>query len=193
VPGVAKALNHAPNALAVIRPVIGVASGFAVSTDDGAIAAWLYLAGYLSDVADGFLSRAINAKSDYGAALDRLADVAFHIAVGLGLICAALRHGTLGVLVTLSILVIGERFMRRWIAAHSVAGKGIGGAYRVVMFALLLVFCDPGQRVPLTPIRQRNFRPVGVVSKQDRQGRIESTSTPASGSVRPSGEMTERG
>jgi phosphatidylglycerophosphate synthase len=146
MPRVARALDHAPNALALIRPVIGVASGFAVSTDNGAIAAWLYLAGYLSDVADGFLSRAINAKSDFGAALDRLADVAFHIAVGLGLVCAAIRHETFGVLVILGILVIGERFMRRWIAARSVAGKGIGGAYRVVMFALLLVFCDPGQR-----------------------------------------------
>jgi phosphatidylglycerophosphate synthase len=92
------------------------------------------------------LSRAIKTKSDFGAALDRLADVAFHIAVGLGLIWAATRHGTFGVLVILGILVIGERFMRRWIAAHSVAGKGIGGAYRVVMFALVLVFCDPGQR-----------------------------------------------
>jgi hypothetical protein len=59
---------------------------------------------------------------------------------------AAIGHQTFGVLVILGILVIGERFMRRWIAARSVAGKGIGGAYRVVMFALLLVFCDPGQR-----------------------------------------------
>jgi phosphatidylglycerophosphate synthase len=127
--GVAKALYHAPNALAVIRPVIGAASGFAVSTDNGAIAAWLYLAGYLSDVADGSLSRAINSKSDFGAALDGLADVAFHTAVGLGLMYAALRHRTFGVLVILGILVIGERFVRRWIAARSVAGKGIGGAY----------------------------------------------------------------
>ena len=146
MPRVAGALGHAPNALAIIRPAIGIASGFAVSTDNGVIAAWLYLVGFLSDVADGFLSRALNAKSDFGAALDSLADVAFHFAVGLGLICAALQHRTLGVLVVVGILVIGERFMRRWIAAHTVAGKGIGGAYRVVMYALLLVFCDPGQR-----------------------------------------------
>jgi phosphatidylglycerophosphate synthase len=144
--GVARALDRTPNALAAIRPIIGVASGIAVSTDNAAIGAWLYLAGYLSDVADGFLARAFNAKSDFGAALDRLADVAFHAAVGLGLICAAVWHGTWGVLVVLGILVIGERFMRRWIAAHSLAGKGIGGAYRVAMYALLLVFCDPEQR-----------------------------------------------
>ena len=142
----AKVLEQAPNAMAVIRPVFGVASGFAVATDHGAIAAWLYLVGYIRDVADGFLSRAIKAESDFGAALDGLADVAFHFAVGLGLIYSAARHGTSGVLVVLGILVIGERLMRRWIGAHSVAGKGIGGAYRVAMFALLLVFCDPGQR-----------------------------------------------
>lgn len=50
------------------------------------------------------------------------------------------------VLVVLDFLVIGQRCMRRWIAARSVVGKGVGGAYRVVMFALLLVFCESGQR-----------------------------------------------
>ena len=100
--------------LAIIRPVIGVASGFAVATDNGATGAWLYLVGYLSDVADGFLSRAINAESDFGAALDRLADVAFHFAVGLGLIYAAVRHGSLVVLVVRGIPAarIGSRCMR---------------------------------------------------------------------------------
>ena len=139
-------LGHAPNALTASRPVIGVACGVAVLTDNGAAGAWLYLAGYVSDVADGFLSRAMKAESDLGAALDRLADVAFHAAVGLGLIGAAIRDGSWGVLVILGILVVGERLIRRWIAAHSVAGKVIGGTYRIVMFALLLVFCDAEQR-----------------------------------------------
>lgn len=139
-------LGHAPNALTAIRPVIGVASGIAVLTDNGAEGAWLYLAGYVSDVADGFLSRAMKAESDLGAALDRMADVAFHAAVGLGLIVAALRHGSWGVLVILGILVIGERLIRRRIAAHSAAGKVVGGIYRIVMFGLLLVFCDVAER-----------------------------------------------
>jgi phosphatidylglycerophosphate synthase len=146
---VARVLDHGPNALAAIRPLIGVASGFAVLTDNGVGAAWLYLAGYLSDVGDGFLSRAMKAESDSGAALDRLADVAFHAAVGLGLIGAAIRHGSVGVLVVLGILVVGERLIRWWIAAHSVAGKAIGGLYRIAMFSLLLVFCDAAQRLLL--------------------------------------------
>ena len=143
---VAGLLGHAPNALAAIRPVIGVAAGFAVLTDNAAAGAWLYLVGYVSDVADGFLSRAMKAESDWGAALDRLADVAFHAAVGLGLIAAAIRDGSGGVLVILGTLVAGERLIRRWIAAHSVVGKVFGGTYRIVMFALLLVFCDAAQR-----------------------------------------------
>ncbi len=143
---VAGLLGHAPNALTAIRPFIGVACGFAVLTDNGAAGAWLYLAGYLSDVADGFLSRAMKADSDLGAALDRRADVAFHAAVGLGLTAAAIRDGSWGVLIILGILVVGERLIRRWIAAHSVAGKVIGGTYRIVVFALLLVFCDAAQR-----------------------------------------------
>jgi phosphatidylglycerophosphate synthase len=143
---VAGFLDHAPNALTVMRPLIGVASGFAVLTDNGAGGAWLYLAGYVSDVADGFLSRAMKTESDLGSALDRLADVAFHAAVGLGLIGAAIRHGSPGVLVILGVIVLGERIIRRWIAAHSVAGKVIGGSYRIVMFALLLVFCDRAER-----------------------------------------------
>ena len=138
-----------PNALAAIRPIIGIACGFAVLTDYGAAGAWLYLVGYVSDVADGFLSRAMKAESDLGAALDGLADVAFHAAVGLGLIAAAIRDGSWGVLIILGILLVGERLIRRWIAAHSVAGKVIGGTYRIVMFALLLVFCDAAQRLLL--------------------------------------------
>lgn len=149
VPGL---LGHAPNALTAIRPVIGVACGFAVLTDNGAAGAWLYLAGYVSDVADGFLSRAMRAESDLGAALDRIADVAFHAAVGIGLIAAATRDGSWSVLVILGVLVIGERLIRRWIAAPSVAGKVIGGSYRAVMFALLLVFCDAEQRPRLIAV-----------------------------------------
>jgi phosphatidylglycerophosphate synthase len=143
---VPRLLGHAPNALTAIRPVIGIASGFAVLTDNGGTGAWLYLAGYVSDVADGFLSRAMKAESHLGASLDRLADVAFHTAVGIGLIAAAIRNGSPGVLVILGVLVVGERLIRRWIAAHSAAGKVIGGTYRIVMFALLLVFCDAAQR-----------------------------------------------
>jgi phosphatidylglycerophosphate synthase len=143
---VPRLLGLVPNALTAIRPIIGIAAGFAVLTDNGATGAWLYLAGYVSDVADGFLSRAMKAESDLGASLDRLADVAFHAAVGIGLVVAATRNGSPGVLVILAILVLGERLIRRRIAAHSVAGKVIGGIYRIMMFALLLVFSDAEQR-----------------------------------------------
>ena len=139
-------LRHAPNALTAIRPAIGVASGFEVLTDNGSVGAWLYLAGYVSDVGDGFLSRAMKAESDSGAALDRWADVAFHAAVGLGLTTAAISHGSWGVPVILGTLVVGERLIRRWIAANTVIGKAIGGTYRIVMFALLLVFCAAVKR-----------------------------------------------
>jgi phosphatidylglycerophosphate synthase len=143
---VAGLLGQAPNALAAVRPFIGIASGLAVLTDNGAAAAWLYLAGYGTDVADGFLSRAMKAESDLGAALDRLADVTFHVAVGLGLTGAAVLRGSWGVLLILGILVVGERIIRTWIAARSVAGRVIGGAYRIVMFGLIVVFCDEAQR-----------------------------------------------
>ncbi len=115
-------------------------------SDNGATGAWLYLGGYFSDVADGFLSRAMKAESDLGAAFDSLADVAFHAAVGLGLTAAAISTGTWGILVGLGILVVGERLIRRWISAHSVVGRVVGGTNRIVMFALLLVFCDAAQR-----------------------------------------------
>jgi phosphatidylglycerophosphate synthase len=149
---VPRLLGLVPNALTAIRPIIGIASGFAVLTDNGATGAWLYLAGYVSDVADGFLSRAMKADSDLGAALDKWADVAFHAAVGLGLTAAAIRDGPWGVLIVLGILVVGERLVRHWIAAHSVGGKVIGGTYRIVMFALLLVFCNVEQRPALIEV-----------------------------------------
>jgi hypothetical protein len=78
--------------------------------------------------------------------------VAFHAAVGLGLIAAATRDGSWGVLIILGTLVVGERLVRRWIAAHSVAGKVIGGTYRIVMYALLLLFCNAEQRPGLIEV-----------------------------------------
>jgi len=58
--------------------------------------------------------------------------VTFHVAVGLGLTGAAVYvdHGAFSLI--LGILVVGERIIRRWIAAQSVAGRVIGGAYRIV-------------------------------------------------------------
>ncbi|MDQ2943721.1 MAG: CDP-alcohol phosphatidyltransferase family protein, partial [Candidatus Dormibacteraeota bacterium] len=81
-------LRNAPNALTVIRPALGIASGFEVFTGHAGIAAWLYLAGYVTDIGDGFLSRAMKVESDAGSALDGWADVIFHAAVGLGLATA---------------------------------------------------------------------------------------------------------
>jgi len=60
--------------------------------------------------------------------------------------------GFLSMMVFLGILVVGERLVRHWIAAHSVGGKVIGGTYRIVMFALLLVFCNVEQRPALIEV-----------------------------------------
>src|SRR5215469_9968758 len=126
-------LGHAPNALTAARPLIGAASGLEVLTDNAAAGAWLYLMGYGSDVADGFLSRALRAESDFGAEFDRWADVALHAAVGLGLAVAAIRHRSWGLIIILCALLVGERLARRWIVAYSVLGRALGGAYRIAM------------------------------------------------------------
>src|SRR6266699_1838971 len=49
----------APNSLTVARPVVGVMCGVAVYQHRGIIAAWLYLAGFMTDVGDGLLARSV--------------------------------------------------------------------------------------------------------------------------------------
>src|SRR5262245_64380885 len=91
-------LRFVPNAVTLARPMLGAASGLAVYTGEGALGAWLYLAGYLTDVADGWLARRLRVGSARGRQLDGWADVAFHALIGLGLAGRAIDEHTWWVL-----------------------------------------------------------------------------------------------
>ncbi len=127
----------APNSLTVARPVVGVMCGVAVYQHRGIIAAWLYLAGFMTDVGDGLLARALGVESASGRRLDGWADVAFHGFVGAGLAAYAVRDRNALIVVILGVLLAGSVITRRWFDVYSVLGKAMAIPYRVVMFALI--------------------------------------------------------
>lgn len=131
------------------RVPIALAGLAALLTDRPTLAAWLYLLGYLTDVADGLTARALGVGSERGRRLDGAADVAFHGLFGLGIAIAGVRYGSWWMVAVLAILVAGERVMRRWIAAYTVVGKAVAGLYRVVMFSLLVALVPNGERLGL--------------------------------------------
>ena len=138
-----------PNTLTVARVPIGLVGAWASIDGRGALAAWLYLIGYLTDVADGWSARALGVSSPQGRRLDGLADVAFHALFGAGIAARAADDEMWWVVGVLVALVVGERLMRRWVGSHTVVGKAIAGVYRIVMFMLLLAFTAEDRRVPL--------------------------------------------
>jgi phosphatidylglycerophosphate synthase len=109
----------------------------------------MYLAGFLSDVADGLLARKFGVQSEAGTANDGRADVAFHALVGAGLAIAAVREQQWWVLGLLAALLAGGPLARRLVAVHTVVGKAIGGAYRVLIFFTFVALAEPAQRAPL--------------------------------------------
>lgn len=138
-----------PDALTVSRVPMALAALVALLIDRPTVAAWLYLIGYLTDVADGFTARALGVGSERGRQLDGAADVAFHALFGLGIAIASIRGGSWWILAVLALLVIAEQVMRRWIAAYTVVGKAVAGLYRVVMFSLLVVLVPTEERLGL--------------------------------------------
>jgi len=131
------------------RPVLGAASAMAVLSGDGALGAWLYLLGYLSDVADGWLVRRLRVGSARGRKLDGVADTIFHALVGAGLLGQAWEERAWWVIAVLIGLVVGERLLRRWVAPYTVVGKAVAGAYRIIVYSLFLPFAAPESRSAL--------------------------------------------
>jgi phosphatidylglycerophosphate synthase len=143
VSGRASVRRLIPDSLTFVRVPIGLAGAWTLIADRGAVAACLYLIGYVTDVADGWTARALRVSSSLGRRLDGIADVTFHALFGVALAIAATDDGmwwVIGVLVT---LVVGGRILRRWIRSYTVIGKAIAGVYRIVMFTLLLMFTPP--------------------------------------------------
>jgi phosphatidylglycerophosphate synthase len=144
-----QAWRRVPDALTLSRVPLGVAGAWALLDDRAGLAAWFYLIGFLTDVADGLAARSLGITSASGRRLDGAADVAFHVAFGSGMAVRAAMDDAWWVLGSLLALVLGERVIRRWLPAYTVIGKAVAGLYRIVMFGLLLVFTPPVHRTPL--------------------------------------------
>jgi phosphatidylglycerophosphate synthase len=139
-----------PDGLTLIRPVLGVGAGLAVALGHSALGGWLYLAAYLTDVFDGLAARALGVASEQGRQLDGWADLISMYAIGLGLAVAGARMGAWWIVALVILTAIGGELIDRWVvAAHTVAGKALGGAVRIGTFALFVVLAEPDQRLAL--------------------------------------------
>ena len=116
---------------------------------EGGAAAWCYLAGFLTDVADGATARALGVSSERGKSLDARADMAFHVMAGLGLAVLAVETRAWWVLIAQSVLLLTRRLSGRWVSGSSIVSKASAGGYFATTFILLVVLTDPGERNPL--------------------------------------------
>lgn len=142
-------VERLPDVVTLTRPVIGVACGLAVATGHAAAAGALYLLGYLSDVLDGWLARRLAVSSEDGTRRDGVADELFHLAVGLGLLWWGFTAPAPWVVAWVLGLLVLVRLVRRGIRVRTVWGKVVGGATRVLVFAVFVLLAAPGQRLLL--------------------------------------------
>lgn len=138
-----------PNAVTLLRPALGVGAAIAAIAGEGALAAWLFLAGYLSDVVDGWLARSLAVTSEQGRRLDQRADMAFHVTTGLGLVLGAAMTGDWWVIAVVAVLLVGRQVSRGWAVSRSVISKSAAGVYWATVYTLFVVQAGPGSRPPL--------------------------------------------
>jgi phosphatidylglycerophosphate synthase len=134
----------APDSLTASRPAIGLVAFALLLAGQATAAGWLYLVGYLTDVADGYLARRLGVASDAGTRLDGWCDVAFHGLIGAGLIIRAALDGVWWIVVALVAMQLIGRVLPRWIGIHTLLGKVVGGLNRVIIVVCFLALIPPG-------------------------------------------------
>jgi len=136
------------NALTFVRPGLGVAAGFEIASGDSELGLWWYLAGLVSDVADGAVARLARVESAAGRDWDAMSDAFMNGAFGLGLGSVALRAPThAGQILLLSALVLVFATTRS--QAHTILDKCLSGAWRTALFTLGLTLVEPSAREAL--------------------------------------------
>jgi phosphatidylglycerophosphate synthase len=138
-----------PKGITLTRPVLGLAVLVAAIAGEGTVAAWCYLLGFLTDVADGAAARTLGVVSEEGRRLDARADMAFHVMAGLGVVVLSVEARMWWILVVAGALVFLRRLSGRWVAGSSIVSKAAAGGYFAATFIVLVVLADPGQKMPL--------------------------------------------
>jgi phosphatidylglycerophosphate synthase len=139
-------LRILPNAFTAVRPLLGAGCCIALVAGRPALATWLYLAAYLSDVADGLVARALHVSSSFGVRLDGWADLSTNIMITVAIVVEAIGEARWWIIVVMAAMVVAGATRGRWVAVHTVVGKAVGGAYRVAVFVVLLSFVPSGDR-----------------------------------------------
>lgn len=129
---IVKLMSHIPNALSLSR--VALSAALIWVDPSSAWFAVLYLTAGLTDIADGWLARRLNATSLLGARLDTLGDAVFYLVVtGQTLLHvrlpedAALIVGVAAVaLLRLSNLVLTRVRFGQWSSIHTLGNKAAG-------------------------------------------------------------------
>lgn len=138
-----------PDSLTVSRVPIGIACGGALVADRVAVAGWLYVIGYLTDILDGWAARRAGVASPWGRRLDGVCDVTFHALVGAGLLARSISDHRWEVTAVVFAVWLAGQFLPRWIAVYSVAGKAVGGANRIALVGAFVALCPSASRLAL--------------------------------------------
>lgn len=128
-----------PNTLSLLRLAAVPVVGWLIVQRHWEPACWLFLAAALSDGIDGFLARALNQKTQLGAALDTVADKALGMVtlVMLTLEDAIPLWVTLAILARNSVIVLGA-LSYRGLAGHlEIHPTWLGKTHTFAEFALL--------------------------------------------------------
>ena len=132
-----------PNLLTIIRilmvPVF-VYTYLHVPPELSYVPVLLLLFSGLTDVADGFIARRFHMITPLGRFLDPVAD---KLTIGAAVICLALRHWALWILVgvyvvkEVTLALIGLARLKSW--RNSIAAKWYGKASTVLLYALMVM------------------------------------------------------
>lgn len=133
------------NAFTVFRIPLGALAASAALDGKFDDVASLYVAGLLTDVADGIAARLLHGTSEFGKKFDRRTDMVFNSVVGLGLIVGALRspRGLVEALALLA-LTVGVMAGSRLLGVEPSSGlaKLRSGWIRAVLLAFIGLHMD---------------------------------------------------
>jgi len=127
------------NAFTAVRVPCGVVAAWLAFRGQFNDAASLYVAGLLTDVADGVAARYLHGTSEFGKKFDRQTDMAFNFVVGLGMI-AGWAHSPHGIAKTVALLALTVGLMAASRLLGAQPGSGVAKLRSGWIRAVLLVF-----------------------------------------------------
>jgi cardiolipin synthase len=149
-----KVLESLPNLITVGRIVLVPVVVWAITSGNMLLAFWLFVAAGISDAIDGFLAKHLNARTEFGAYLDPLADKALLMSIYVTLsIEGLLPRWVVIAVVSRDIMIMGAVILawvvNKPVAIHPLIVSKLNTTAQIALAALVLASSgfkfDPGQ------------------------------------------------